>query len=106
MTHQPRNDIPNDPNEWRHLLETGLEHASHVEGLLVQNGQLHHADPLHPGMPPNSSDAVGTVGYHFAAFLTYVCETYWSIAKFYPDANDNNSTRNGESSDVLRKAQR
>lgn len=85
----PRN-LPNDPNRWRDVLECAMEHIGIVQGKLADVGILEYKDPNNPTTPPNVINNPGSIGYHFAAAVSYICEAYWAVQKYYPeDSNEN-----------------
>lgn len=66
----------NGLGDWRGTLESALEHASHAWADLKRHGLV---DETMPVWPPDVSNDVGTVAYHFAAVIKYVQRVYEAI---------------------------
>jgi hypothetical protein len=76
MTSQP---LPATPDEWRNILDTALEHASHAWA------RTDRPEEEKDWWPPKTSAEVGTVEYHLAAMIGYVFEVYSGIAAIHPE---------------------
>lgn len=81
-----------DPNEWRDLLDTALEHGSHAWGALKVAG-LVPPEAIMDCWPPDVPEGeqmvnVGTPAYHLAALLSYIWQAWNGMCEVYPKPED------------------
>lgn len=78
--------FPVDPERWRDVLDTALEHGAHAWGALMHAGLAHVADAERQMWPPQCTDEAGSAAYHVAALIDYVFTVYNGICLVHPES--------------------